>query len=166
VLYLLEPTPSLTVLHNRTPGSAEILKHARVDRDVDLARLDWEPGLHPVNVQILLRLALIHGTTCSRGLVVDGALVAALDRGHQLTRGYRKIDPPSVRRPDHQRAVDHWLGIPPSVVRRRREMAQLIETQHANDLTNAMARASKLLAGAPQPALLRHWESVGGRGPG
>lgn len=165
MLYLLEPTPSLTVLHNRTPGSADILKHAHTDRDVDLACLDWQPGLHPTDVQILLRLALIHGTACSRGLVIDGALVAVLDRGHQLTRGYRKIEPPSVRRPDHQRAVDHWLGIPPSVSRRRRAMDQLIETQHANDLTNAMARATKLLAGAPEPTLLRHWIRVGGRGP-
>ena len=165
MLYLLEPTPSLTVLHNRTPGSAEILKHANTDRDVDLACLDWEPGLHPADVQILLRLALIHGTACSRGLVIDGALVAVLDRGHRLTRGYRKIDPPSVRSPEHQGAVDQWLGIPPSVGRRRRAMDQLIETQHANDLANAMARASKLLAGAPAPALLRHWISVGGRGP-
>jgi hypothetical protein len=166
VLYLLEPTPSLTVLHNRTPGSTGILEHARTDRDVDLACLDWEPGLHPADVQILLRLALIHGTACSRGLVIDGALVAVLDRGHQLSRGYRKIEPPSLRSPDHQRAVDQWLGIPPSVERRRRARDQLIETQNANDLTSAMARASKLLAGAPEPALLRHWLSVGGRGPG
>lgn len=165
MLYLLKPTPSLTVLHNRTPGSAEILKRARVDRDVALASLDWKPCLHPADGQILLRLALIHGTTCSRGLVIDGSLVATLDRGNQLTRGYRKIEPPRGRRPDHQRAVDHWLGIPPSVLRRRREVDQQIETQHANDLTNAMARASKLLAGAPQPELLRHWRSVGGRGP-
>jgi hypothetical protein len=151
VLYLLEPAPSLTVLHNRTPGSAGILKHTHTDRDVDLACLDWQPGLHPADLQILLRLALIHGTACSRGLVIDGALVAVLDRGDQLTRGYRKIEPPSVRSPDHQRAVDHWLGIPPSVGRRRRAMDQLIEAQHANDLTNAMARATKLLAGAPEP---------------
>jgi hypothetical protein len=165
VLYLLEPTPTLTVLYNRTPGSAGILEHARADRDVDLACLDWEPGLHPADVQILLRLALIHGTICSRGLVIDGALVAALDRGRQLTRGYRKIEPPSVRSPDHQRAVDTWLGIPPRVAQRRRAMDQLIETQHANDLTNAVARASKLLAGAPESELLRHWQSVGGCGP-
>jgi hypothetical protein len=165
VLYLLEPTPSLTVLHNRTPGSAEILKHARTDRDVDLACLDWEAGAHPADVKILLQLALIHGTACSRGLVIDGALVAVLDRGHHLTRGYRKIEPPSVRSPDHQRAVDQWLGIPPSVGRRRRAMDQLIETQHANDFTHAMTRASKLLSGVPEPALLRHWLSVGGRQP-
>jgi len=44
-------------------------------------------------------------------------------------------------------------------------MDQLIETQHASDLTNAMARASKLLAGAREPALLRHWIRVGGRLP-
>jgi hypothetical protein len=157
VLYLLEPTPSLAVLHNRLPGSAELLKHARADGDVDLARLDWVPGTHLGDVEVLLRLALIHGTACSRGLVIDGALVAVLDRGHQLTRGYRKIDRPGVRSPGHQRAVDRWLGIPPSVERRRRDMDQLIETQHASDLTNAMARASKLLAG--------HWIRVGGRSP-
>jgi hypothetical protein len=165
VLYLLEPTPSLAVLHNRTPGSTGILKHARTDGDVDLACLDWEPGLHPADVQVLLRLALIHGTACTRGLVIDGALVAVLDRGHRLTRGYRKIEPPGVRTPDHQRAVDQWLGIPPSVGRRRRAMDQLIETQHANDLTTAMARASKLLARPLEPALLIHWTSLGGRGP-
>jgi hypothetical protein len=165
VLYLLEPTPSLTVLHNRTPGSAELLKHARTDRDVDLSCLDWEPGAHPADANVLLRLALVHGTICSRGLVIDGALVAILDRGHQLIRGYRQIEPPSVRSPEHQRAVDQWLGIPPSVQRRRRAIDQRIETQHANDLANATARASQLLSGVPEPALLRHWIRVGGHGP-
>jgi len=165
VLYLLEPKPSLTVLHNRTPGSADILKHARTDRDVDLGRLDWEPGAHPADVEVLLRLALIHGTACSRGLVIDGALVAVLDRGHQLAGGYRRFAPPSVRSPDHQRAVDHWLGIPPSFARRRRAVDQQIAAQHANDRTNAMAHASKLLSGDPEPALLRHWIRVGGPEP-
>jgi hypothetical protein len=165
VLYLLEPRPCLRVLHNRTPGSAEILRRARTDRDVDLARLDWEPGAHPADVEILLRLALIRGTACSRGLVIDGALVAVLDRGHQLTRGYRKTEPPSVRSPEHQRAVDQWLGIPPSVARRRAFDAR-IAARHANDLTHAVAQASKLLAGVPEPALLRHWIGVGGPEPG
>ena len=165
MLYLLEPTPSLTVLLNRTPGSTGLLKHARTHREVDLACLDWESGAHLADVKVLLRLALIHGIACSRGLVIDGALVAVLDRGRQLTRGYRKLEPPSVRSPDHQRAVDQWLGIPPSVGRRRLAMDQRLAAQHAHDLSNAMARASKLLAGAPEPELLRHWIGVGGRRP-
>ena len=164
MLYLIEPT--LTVLCNRDPGSPATLQQARTHARVDLAGLGWSPLSQHGDPQIILQLALIHGVACSRGIVVDGALVAALDRGQALRRDYRQGAQTRVRSPAHQHAVDKWLGISPSVARERRPVDHRIEAQRADDLRQPAAQASKLLSGDPSPALLQHWITLGGPEPG
>jgi len=163
VLYLLEP--SLVVLCNRESGSAEALDQARADPHLDLADLRWDRVPQPVDGELLLTLALIHGTPCSRGIVIDGAMVGILDRGRLHSREYRKTEPGHARSAAHQHAVDEWLGIPPSLVLQRQAVADRIATQQAEDQRKAEAQASKLLAGALSTALLRHWITLGGPEP-
>jgi hypothetical protein len=163
VLYLLEP--ALTVLYNGDPGSGEILEHARGNPHVDLADLQWDLVPRPVNRELLLKVALLHGAPCSRGIVMDGALVGILDRCYPHSRDYRKTSPGHGRSPAHQQAVDQWLGTPADVVLQRQAIAKRIATQHADDQTKAEAQAARLLAGTPSQELLRHWVALGGSEP-
>jgi hypothetical protein len=163
VLYLLEP--SLSVLCNRDSGSTRTLDRARANPQVDLARLRWEAVPEPANREHLLTLALICGTPCSRGIVLDGALVGILDRGRPHTRDYRRSEPMPARTPAHQQAVDAWLGTPPRVVLERQGLADRNAAQHAVDQQKATAQAARLLAEPLSQALLRHWISLGGPKP-
>lgn len=163
MLYLLEP--SLTLLHNRDPGPSSILNNARADPEIDLGQLRWEPGPQPSSAQRLLRLALIHGIPCSRGIVVDGVLVGVLERSQAPVPGVRRPDPVRPRSQAHQVAVDAWLGTPRHVVVERQVNAARVAAEHADNQRRVEAQAAKLLGGELDPLLLDHWMALGGPEP-
>jgi hypothetical protein len=160
VLYLLEP--SLTVLCNHDPGSAETLERAGTDPLVDLGELRWVLIEKPVDPLLLLKLALIRGTPCSRGMVVDAALFGIVERGQPNGGENRRSEPSASRSTAHQQAVDNWLGTPPNVVQQRQVAAERAAAQQAEDQRRAEARAHRLLDAPPSEALLRHWITLGG----
>lgn len=163
MLFLLDTT--LTLLFSSDPEAPISLERARSRPDVDLGALDWRPSWYLGNPQHLLRLALTYGAPCSRGIVMDGRMVSALDRSEHARRDYHRQPRRPGRSPAHQQAVDTWLGTSPQTIRNREMVANRVASQHAQDVDRADAVLTKLLAGNPTRALLRHWATLGGREP-
>ena len=101
MLYLLEPTPSLTVLHNRTPGSAEILKHANTDHDcLQVGLRSRRPVVvgHVDRRELKIRKV---GTQCVAGAIAFGGVVEEeplVAGGGFVDRGDGEVDQCGVER--------------------------------------------------------------------
>lgn len=164
MLYLLEPT--LSLWQNRDADSRAVLEQARDDAGSDLSAMAWTPVQPRDNSERVLRLALIHGVACSRGIVVEGRMVDTLDLAERLTTAYRRTDRGHARTRAHQEAVDAWLGTSAETVERRAVAGHRVALQHAEDIRRAEASATRLLSGRLSPALCQHWTELGGADPG
>ena len=128
----------------------------------DLARLDWQPSERGVWDATSLRLALRHGVACSLGLVVDAGTVLEQERAAGIRRAYREAAQAQVALEPHNVAMERLF---PGWVAYGRELDVGIAESSEDAAMEAEEDAATDLAAPVDPALVEHWQSLGGRLP-
>jgi len=156
VLYLLEPYAS--VKWNDLPAGTT-LDLART-HNADLGVLDWDAAELPFTDD-LLRLALIHGQPCSRGLVVDGGLVSTLRWGDHIRETHANLEhaQAAISRSNHE----FMESLIPGWTAHGEQLDQQIAEQSATSAQEADEKSAELLAADPSAHLTEHWQTLGGK---
>lgn len=130
----------------------------------DLGTLEnwWEPAEGRAS-DLVLSVALRHGTASAAGIVVPAIHIALAKRpgeldalAHESERVRREAEP-TVR------AVDEFIDSQsPGWIERGRKIEQGVDDSMAAARAEAAEEAREVLAAPVDPDLLRHWVSLGG----
>jgi len=156
MLYLVRPKTRLA--WNDLPTKT-VLEVAR-EQSVDLADLVWEPSEHELTWDIV-RLALRHGTACSTGIVLPGIVLYEEQKARELRSIH--ADLVEARAQAYTPQLEAFLeALTPGWAESGRELDARVDASNARSVREAEDVRSRLLASAPQQALVTHWRSLGG----
>ncbi|MCS6576426.1 hypothetical protein NYS52_18010 [Curtobacterium flaccumfaciens pv. flaccumfaciens] len=159
MLYLVRPYASLQ--WNDFP--TRLALEAVAEHEVDLAKLDWDLSDHKATTEVI-RLAVRHGVACSTGIVLPGIVLSNAYRASDLQQIHQ--DFAQSRAKAQTPAMEQFMeSIMPGWIKRGEELDAQIDQSNAEFLRKANEGRAKLLAAAPQPDLVAHWEALGGDDP-
>ena len=156
MLYLLTPTG---LRWNNI--LAEVTLNAAREHGADLARLDWQPA-EDTTVADVLPVALRYGVACSTGIVIDGSDAVVPHRPKHLQETHVAAAASHAEIEATADAIDQMLGAEGT----SRDLTRRINEQHEENLRKAREDAqAQLDARDIDPALLEHWQPIGGMPP-
>lgn len=158
MLYLVEPSgrtqwcdiPARTVL--------EVVR----ERGADLTRLEWlraDRVAGPNDVRVALR----HGVAVPGGIVVDGGLLVEQDRSSDIRAAHRQAAASRASISEQHNAMMERLM--PGWIEYGRKIDRGVDESMERSAVEADEDAATYLGGEPDPALVEHWRSIGGRLP-
>lgn len=155
MLYLL--TPPAKLLWNAMPE--DTIRIAK-QHNGDLGKLEWDAAEEPHHVQTVIRVALRHGTECSRGIVFPAWILSEAERPQKLANLTNEL----VQKNAEVAAAHDGLmeAVIPGWTKFNSEQDKQLEESMSESIARAQKDADKLLNAPEIPHLVTVWERRGG----
>lgn len=157
MLYVIEPGGGTRWIDLPARTILEALR----EHNADLSRLDWQESERRAD-EDAIRLALRHGARSSRGLVIDGRLITEQGRAAEIRQAHRNAQRARAALEPHDRVMERLF---PGWIAHGQELDARVAESSEQAAREAEEDAASELASPPDPELIEHWESLGGRLP-
>ena len=156
MLYLLEPNGRM----QWTDFPASTALAVADQQGVDLGDLEWRDDTSRLMSDDAIRLALRHGRTSKRGIVIEAIHLIDLDRAEELRRSYQNVVEAQAKLP--QANEDFMEAVIPGWKADGERVDREIEASTRRSIEEAEANVEQLMSAEVQPGVLEAWRAAGG----